>query len=266
MTMDDYQYDTGWRRTSAAIYARPTDGKVMGAYEVDVTEAVDWMAEQREQGHQLTLMHLVMSSLGRGLAEVPELNCYARWGRVVHRGDVVVATAVSVGGTELNMVRISQADRKSVLELAAEVRERVEQVRTGGEKVGGSSRGIVPHLPWPIRRWVVQAIRWLVFEAGLKLPGTGLSIDAFGSVLVTNVGSLGIHFAFPALMPAANLSFVVAMGKMVERPVYVDGQLVPRKFLPFGASFDHRIVDGAHIGRLQETFVRCMGDPRKHLT
>ena len=35
----------------------------------------------------------------------------------------------------------------------------------------------------------------------------GLSKDSFGSALVSNIGSLGLDYGIPALMPASNLEF-----------------------------------------------------------
>ncbi len=260
--MGDLRYNTPWRRMTAALYERPRDGKIMGAYDIDVTDAMSWMEEQRAKGHHVTPLHIVIGAMGRALGTVPELNCYARWGRVYYRGDVVVSSAVSIKGRELAVVKVARAHQKSVLEIAQEMQQRVEQTRDGNEERTNSSRNLVAQIPWPFRRWVYQFIRWVVFELGVPLPGTGLSLDSFGSVMISNVGSLGIAYAFPALFPAANLSFVVAMGRVTERPTYVNGELVPRKFMPFGASFDHRVVDGAHIGRLQAAFVENLSNPR----
>ena len=41
----------------------------------------------------------------------------------------------------------------------------------------------------------------MVHESGLPVPNMGLSQEMFGSVLVSNIGSLGIDYGIPALMP-----------------------------------------------------------------
>ncbi len=261
--MGDLRYNTAWREMAAAVYERPRDGKIMGSYDIDVTDAMAWLDELRAEGHRVTPLHLVIAAMARCLAAVPELNCYARWGKVYYRGNVTVSSVVSVKGRDMGVVRVVDADKKTITEIAAEMQARVEATRQGEDQTTGGSKNALAKIPWPFRRWVFQLLRWLIFEMGVSIPGTGLSVDAFGSVLITNVGSLGIHYAFPALLPAANLSFVVAMGKVVEVPRYRDGQLVPRKLLPFGASFDHRVVDGAYIGRLQALFEHLLTHPRE---
>jgi pyruvate dehydrogenase E2 component (dihydrolipoamide acetyltransferase) len=88
-----------------------------------------------------------------------------------------------------------------------------------------------------------------VYELNIQLKGVGLSTDMFGSVLVSNIGSLGLDYGIPALLPASNLAFVQAIGKIKEVAVVQDGEIVARTVLPISASFDHRVVDGAHISR-----------------
>lgn len=261
--MEDLRYNTPWRRMATAIFERPRDGRVFGAYDIDVTDAVAWIDELRAEGHQVTPTHIVIAGLGRALAAVPELNCYVRMGRVVLRKNVTVAATVSIDGRDMGMVRVPDADRKRVQTICAEMRDSVERTRARSDQRASQRGGLIPRLPWPFRRWAVQFARWLTMELGLRIPSLGIDLDAFGSVLLTNVGSLGIAYGFPALMPASNLSFVVAMGKIVERPAYVDGVVVPRKYMPFGATFDHRIVDGAYIGRLQARFEDCLTNPRQ---
>ena len=58
-----------------------------------------------------------------------------------------------------------------------------------------------------------------------------------------------MDYGLPALMPASNLAFVQAIGKIKEIPVVVDGEIIPRSVLPISATFDHRVVDGSHISR-----------------
>ena len=74
---------------------------------------------------------------------------------------------------------------------------------------------------------------------GLDDTWTGSIKDVFGSALVSNIGSLGLDYGIPALMPASNLSFVQAIGYVKEKAVVKDGEIVIQSVLPIGATFDH---------------------------
>jgi 2-oxoisovalerate dehydrogenase E2 component (dihydrolipoyl transacylase) len=42
---------------------------------------------------------------------------------------------------------------------------------------------------------------------------------------------------------------IVGVGRIVERPVFLHGQIVARKLMNLSSSFDHRVVDGADGAR-----------------
>ena len=80
-----------------------------------------------------------------------------------------------------------------------------------------------------------------------------------GTFTITNIGPLG----GTALMPTINYPEVaiLAMGRVQEKPVVRDGEIVIRKMLPLTLAFDHRIADGADAARFVAELVRQLSDP-----
>ena len=80
-----------------------------------------------------------------------------------------------------------------------------------------------------------------------------------GTFTITNVGPLG----GTALIPAINYPEVaiLGMGRVQEKPVVRDGEIVVRKILPLTLSFDHRVADGADAARFVSEMVRELSDP-----
>jgi pyruvate dehydrogenase E2 component (dihydrolipoamide acetyltransferase) len=89
-----------------------------------------------------------------------------------------------------------------------------------------------------------------------KLPAENMRDGTF---TITNIGPLG----GTALMPTINYPEVaiLAMGKVQEKPVVRDGEIVIRKMLPLTLAFDHRIADGADAARFVAELVRQLSDP-----
>ena len=85
--------------------------------------------------------------------------------------------------------------------------------------------------------------------------------DSFGSAMVTNIGHHDLQFGFPALLPIANIPLVVSLGKIEEKPVVRDGEIVIRKIMPAAATLDHRIFDGSQGGLLATTVRKYLLDP-----
>jgi pyruvate dehydrogenase E2 component (dihydrolipoamide acetyltransferase) len=80
-----------------------------------------------------------------------------------------------------------------------------------------------------------------------------------GTFTITNVGPLG----GTALIPAINYPEVaiLGMGRVQEKPVVREGQIVIRKILPLTLAFDHRVADGADAARFVSEMVRQLSDP-----
>jgi pyruvate dehydrogenase E2 component (dihydrolipoamide acetyltransferase) len=48
---------------------------------------------------------------------------------------------------------------------------------------------------------------------------------------------------------------------VVDEPVVDGGAVVPARVLPLHATFDHRLMDGAHLARFVAVLRRCFADP-----
>jgi len=80
-----------------------------------------------------------------------------------------------------------------------------------------------------------------------------------GTFTITNVGPLG----GTALLATINYPEVaiLGMGRVQEKPVVRDGQIVIRKILPLTLAFDHRVADGADAARFVAELARQLSDP-----
>ncbi len=80
-----------------------------------------------------------------------------------------------------------------------------------------------------------------------------------GSFTITNYGSIGGQFAVPVInYPQAA---ILGIGRLVEKPVVKNGQVVPGIILPLSLSVDHRIVDGGETTRFLNRVMDFLRDP-----
>lgn len=68
-----------------------------------------------------------------------------------------------------------------------------------------------------------------------------------GSFSITNVGSVGGQFATPIILPGQ--SAILAIMRMKEKPVAIEGKVEIRPMLTLALAFDHRVLDGADAAR-----------------
>src|SRR5882672_981174 len=85
--------------------------------------------------------------------------------------------------------------------------------------------------------------------------GSALREELSGSTItITSLGDLG-GLATTPIINRPELA-IIGVNRMTVRPVWRDGQFVPRVMMNLSSSFDHRIIDGYEAAQ----FIRCMKD------
>ena len=102
---------------------------------------------------------------------------------------------------------------------------------------------------------------YLTYEMNLDMKWAGVPRDAFGSAMVTNIGSLGLEEAYVPLVPYSHVPLLIAVGAVQDEAVVEDGKLVPGKVLRACATFDHRVLDGMHAAHVCRSIHRIFADP-----
>jgi pyruvate dehydrogenase E2 component (dihydrolipoamide acetyltransferase) len=198
--------------------------------EADVTD-LEIFRRQSQQTHKdrpggkLTLLAFVIKAVTAGLKAAPSFNASVD----PFKEEIIFKKFYNVGiavdtGRGLVVPVIKDTDRKSILQISADIGDVASRGREGKLEIG-------------------------------DLRG--------GTFTITNVGPLG----GTAIIPTINYPEVaiLGMGKVQEKPVVRDGQIVIRKMLPLSLSFDHRIADGADAARFVGELVRHLSDPHSLL-
>lgn len=258
------KYNTPWRLVANTIFGPPKDGKLYGTMEIDVTGTEKYIWEQRKAGRKITMTSVVVAAVAQTLAkDTPEINCFIRRGRIIPRDYIdIMVPVLGRDGESMSSVKIKAAHHKSILEIAMILKHKALNARQGKEEDSMKSKNALSKIPWPFRKWIYLLIRFIIYGLGIKIKSLGISEDAFGSIWVTNVGTLGLTNSLPALMPAAKLPAVITMGKMEKKPVVIKDKIEIRTILPGGAVFDHRIVDGVQIGKFVRGTIKRIQKPK----
>ena len=70
---------------------------------------------------------------------------------------------------------------------------------------------------------------------------------AGATIAVSNTGSYGSESGTPILSPGTGVT--LAIGVIEPRALVVDGEVVARPACTLSCTFDHRVLDGAAVGR-----------------
>jgi pyruvate dehydrogenase E2 component (dihydrolipoamide acetyltransferase) len=80
-----------------------------------------------------------------------------------------------------------------------------------------------------------------------------------GTFTISNLGMYGVD-GFQAIVNAPQAA-ILAVGRIQERPVAQNGEVVVRPMLTLSVSFDHRVVDGARGAEFLDTLAELIEEP-----
>jgi len=80
-----------------------------------------------------------------------------------------------------------------------------------------------------------------------------------GTITLTNVGVFGVDGGTPIINPGQ--TSIMAMGRVIDRPWVVDGQILVRPVMQLSFSFDHRVIDGGIGSRALRSVATFLQDP-----
>jgi len=80
-----------------------------------------------------------------------------------------------------------------------------------------------------------------------------------GCFTISSLGGIG-GTAFTPIINAPEVA-ILGVSRSAMKPVYQDGNFVPRLMLPLSLSYDHRVIDGASAVRFTTFLVKTLADP-----
>lgn len=252
----------GWRKLAGASWRAPNDPQFFGDLDIDATRLLEHLEHvRRDSGVHVTVTHAVVRAIAHGLEVVPELNVRIARGRAHPRESIDVLVIVAAAGDELTGVKVSEADRKSLVEVATDVESRVSSIRADTDVEFGRTKQMLTMLPKPVLRPAIRLSAWLTSDLNLHLPRLGLPRQAFGGAMVSSIGMAGISHAYSPLAAYYRVPFLVLVGSVTDKAVVEDGRVVVRPVLGLTATFDHRYTDGMRAAALARAAREYLTDP-----
>lgn len=258
---------SSFRKLAIGTWRTTYDPTVYGTLSVRMEKALEYIERFREKhGVKLTVTHLVARATAEALRKCPDANAILRFNKIYLRKKVtisvlVVQTDQGDGKVDLTAAKIEDADQKSLKEMAAEMAATIEKVRQRKDAALEKGKSTISMIPFMFMNAFTSLLHFLMYTLNLDLSAFGMPRDAFGSVTITNVGSLGLDIAYVPLVPYTAVPIFVAPGAVSDEPVVDDGKVIPGKVMRINASFDHRFIDGAHAAVLARTMKEMMENP-----
>lgn len=259
---------SSWRKIAIGTWRTAGDPSVYGILEIDMGPALKHLEILKEtSGKRLTITHLIGKAVAVCLARHPDLNSILRFGKLYPRKnvDVFFQVASDLTGKDLSGTTIRNADKKSIVQIATEMEERVQTIRKKGDPDFKKMKNLMKLIPGFLSGLLLNISGFILYSLNLWSPLLGTPKDPFGSVMITNIGSLGLDVAFAPIVPYSRVPVLIAVGAVRETPVVKNGQVVISPVIKLCATFDHRIIDGVHASHLVKTLKHIFENPQSEL-
>lgn len=261
---------SSFRRIAIGTWRNAYDPSVYGTLTLRMDEALRYLdAFRRATGKRLTVTHMMAKAAAAVMQDCPDANAILRWNRIYQRKRIGaffhVAMADPVTGElDLSGAAIHDPEHKSLVQIIDELDGRLDQVRRGKDPQLESTRKTFKRIPFGLLNLFLKLLSFLSYTLNLDLRWMGVPSDPFGSVMITNIGSLGLEQAYVPLVPYSRVPLVIALGAVVDAPVVQDDRVVVGKVMQVCATFDHRVLDGGHAAAMVKTVRAWMEHPFEH--
>ena len=259
---------SAFRKIAIGTWQTAYDPSMYGTLSIRMEKTLAYIEKLRkETGTKVTITHLVTKAVAIALKATPEANAILRWNSIHLRDQVNISVLVLLendGKVDLSAARLENVDQMSVVDIAKVLNSKVDKIRKNEDKELEQTRQSMGFIPFIFINAFMKFLSFITYTLNLNLKSLGVPKDAFGGAMVTSIGSIGLDVGYVPLVPYSRVPILVAPGEITDQPVVEDGKVIPGKILNLNATFDHRIVDGAHAASLAKSLRKFFEDPEKY--
>ena len=254
-----------YNRFTPYIMSERNDTNVLFKDRWEISEAESYLRQKRREGMKgLGMLHVVVASYIRTIAKYPGLNRFVSGSRIYARNNIefvmTVKKRMELDAGETS-IKVKFAPTDTLLDVYNKMNEQIEIVKQGLDDTSTDKvADFLIKAPRPILRFLIRIIKWLDYHGWL--PQALLDASPFhGSVIVTDLGSLGTPPVYHHLYNFGNLPVFVAFGaKYRENYLRDDGTVGVHRYIDLTADCDERIVDGYYLAKC----FKCMFHYLRH--
>jgi len=258
---------SSFRRIAIGTWETTYDPSVYGTMELRMDRAMEYLAAFRKAtGKRVTVTHLIAKAMAAALARMPDANAILRFNKLYLRKNIGVFFQVAMddegeGKIDLSGATLYDVEKKSLAAVIEEFEDKVRKVKKREDPALEGTRSALKKIPFALMNPTLKFISFLNYTLNLDLQKFGVPKDAFGSVMITNIGSIGLDQAFVPLVPYSRVPILLALGAVREQAVVDDGKIAVGKVMKVNATFDHRFIDGLHAAIMSRVLREHMDRP-----
>ena len=242
---------SSWRKTAFGSWRSTQDSQVYCLQTINVESALNFA---NKNGFSLT--HLVAQACARMIEANPEINTLIRFGNFYPRLETSIFFQVASDkkGKDLSGHVIRNIDKLNLKEIRADLSGAANKIKAGDDIHYQKVKKQMNFIPTIMLPSIIDLLGFLLYKLNIWTKLLGTPKDSFGSMMITNIGSLGMQRAYVPLVAYSHCPLILAMGKVYERVGVKNGEPCVEKVMDCCWTLDHRVLDGVVGSKMAKRF------------
>ena len=263
---------TSYQRLAIGSWKNAKDPSIYGWHDIDYTQAKEFTSRIfKEKNIKLTPTYLVAQAVSLVFASHPGLNTLLRWGMLYQRKTVSFSflTAIDLkrnpfGRLNLSACVVRDITGLNILKLHEILSEKIERTKQNTDELIQAQNRLLEKIPTPLMGYFLDISSFLLYTLNIRFKG--LPEDPFGSLMISNLGQVGIDSAFIPLASYSRVPVFIALGLVQPRPVVTEKrELAVRDVLRLNYTIDHRYIEGKSLAVMEKMLFLAFKDPERWL-
>lgn len=254
-------------RLTPYIMIERSDAQCFSTQHLDSEIISAYLQQQREQGHKISVMSLIIAAYVRTVSQYPALNRYVVGRTLYARKELCVSFAIVKLKSQTEFlettVKIYFDPYDTIYDVARKVEDAIAKNR-GVETENSTDRIAKAVFAVPgLVRLVVGVLKGLD-RIGL-LPKSIINASPFHtSMFITNMGSINMNELHHHLYNFGTTTVFLGLGKREYRlKVTRDGKVGYKRYYPLATVTDERVAAGAMYGMAFDLFSTLLRHPER---
>ncbi|MCR4788634.1 MAG: 2-oxo acid dehydrogenase subunit E2 [Lachnospiraceae bacterium] len=245
------------------MYPNRCDNEAYMTISIRLDKTEEYLRRKNKESAEtkVTLFEVIIIAILKTIQLRPQLNRFIANKTMYQRNNLTAAFTVkkvfSDEGDE-TLARIYADENDTLDSLAAKINEQITLCKTGTDE-STDAMNVIKKLPF---RQLIGAIARMLDRHGL-MPKSVIATDPYQcSVVLTNLGSLGMNIGYHHLMNWGTTSLFVVVGKKHNKPHYdSEGNVTMKRELAISFTIDERISDGYYYARSLKLLKKLVENP-----
>jgi hypothetical protein len=260
--MNSFRYFAVW------AWERNTSPNVFLTIEFNVSRTLEFLAKRNAAATaSISVFHAFLKVMGLTLEEYPALNRVLLGKKLYIRQhiDFFIVKALQADNPfdryDLTGFKLRSPHAIALGDYPALVNRNIGSSVEKSKRLHNFSFAIARACPLFLARFLVRFYDWFAYSFNIRPEVFGFPSDQFGSMWVSNIGSLGLPSASVPHFPISRCGLGASIGKAEKKAMVENDRVVIQDILPVTFSYDHRLYDACHVADAVEYMKKLFREP-----